>query len=242
MFHLWTVGALKTEATRQAGARKRLKFGPMPEDELGSISNANKPDLVNGLQGRMDWRETFGPEFAEWRSIPAGITPEKKKKKAKKALADARKKAGEKVGKTQSFCCRFACLALHPDFSDDYLRFKGGSDGTGRAEQDAKCVGERHRFFVRVAKSMATTEWLDTNGNPLSIPDDHSNDDRASPNLKALLQGLDLEGVTETLQKELQVVFKGDEAAFYTDLQGRCFKWLKEVRAAHTVSARCLTV
>lgn len=103
-----------------------------------------------------------------------------------------------------------------------------------RGEQDAKEVNGRHRFYQLVAKAMATVGWKDSHGNPLSVPDDHSNDERAPERLKSLLDNLDLKGAAVSLREEITTVFKGDETAFFVDLQQKCYRWLKEVRKHHT--------
>lgn len=243
LFHLWALPKLKKEATREAGPRSALRYGPLPEHELRQISNANKQDLVHALTARMEWVASLDQQ-PEWTEIPIGITPEKKKARQESRIAVAAKKARGSTpqgGSSQPHYCRLVCLTVHPDFNGDYLCSRGGNEGVPRSEEDARAVGERHRFFVRVARAMATPNWRDSHGNPLSVPDDHSKDDRASDHLKSLLKNLDLEGSATSLQEELRTVFKGDEGAFYADLQSRCFKWLGIVRSHHTVSVVVFT-
>lgn len=193
------------------------------------------------LTNRMGWREQLGVE-PEWLDIPPNTTPQKKLDAELKKVSKAKRKSGgiEKVSRSQAYCCRLVCLTVHEDFYEEYLAFRGGGRGTGRGEQDAREVGERHRFFRIVARAMAAEGWKDSNGNPLSVPDDHSKDEWASPKLKSLLSSLDLEGAAVSLRRELVTVFKGDEDAFYSDLQSRCHRWLKDVRGYQTVSVKVL--
>lgn len=242
MFHLWSLPSLKAEAVREAGRRNALKFGPLPADELRQISNANKSELVQALTSRMEWRVQLGQD-PEWKTIRPGITPEKKKAHSEKALAAATRRARggpPRAGSSQAYCCRLACLAVHPDFYGDYLCFRGGGEGISRGEQDAKQMGPKHRFFVKVARAMATPNWRDSNGRPLSVPNDHANDERASDRLKSLLKSLDLEGAAVSLHQELDTLFRGNEDVFFVDVQQRCFKWLKDIRSQHTVSLAVL--
>ncbi|CAB1120800.1 unnamed protein product [Ectocarpus sp. CCAP 1310/34] len=176
----------------------------------------------------MKWRASLGVE-PEWKGIRCGVTPEKKKQ-----LRRSRQTGQPTPNSSQALCCRLVCLTLHPEFKDDYMCFRGGGEGTARTELDVRATGAKHRFFARVARAMATPTWRDGNGNPLSVPNDHSKDELASEHLKSLLKRLDLEGAAKSLQEELRGKFKGDEGAFYADLQLRCFNWLKEVRGKHT--------
>eukprot|EP00903_Cladosiphon_okamuranus_P005786 g5733.t1 len=241
-YDLWNLPDLRKEAIRQAGKRKGLKFGPMMEDEVKQLSNANRRDLSAALTKRMEWREGLGVE-PEWTDTPIGVTPEKRKKQQAERTAKAKKKAGrghegQQKGrgftKHQGYCCRLACLTVLDEFYGEYLRSNGGGEGVVRGEQDSGEVNGRHRFYRLVAKAMATGEWKNEHVNPLSVPDDHSNDERAPPKLKSLLRDLDLEGAALSLRGEVATVFAGDEEAFQVDLQQRCYKWLKEIRSHHT--------
>lgn len=232
---------MKSEAIRQAGSRKGLRYGPLPEDELKQLSNAKREDLQRALTERMRYREDLNLE-PEWRAIRPGITPEKRKKRQEQMVAKAKKVAAGGAAKTkgtltrnQGYACRLACLTVLDQFYDEYLRSKGGGDGVARGEQDSREVNANHRFYFLVARAMATVGWRDSHGNPLSVPDDHSNDDRAPERLKSLLENLDLEGAAVSLREELEVVYRGDEGAFYAYLQESCYKWLKDIKKHHTV-------
>ena len=244
MLELWDLTQLKKEAGRQAGRRRALKYGPLPEDELKQLSNANRPQLIAALRSRMAWREELEVE-PEWTNIPVGVTPQKKKDKAMAKVAKAaRKHSGgrralktPKVTQSMAYSCRLVCLTTHEEFYDDYICYRGGSSGTPRGEQDTGAVGDRHRFVVRVARAMAQRDWKDKYGNAISVPDNHSKDTRAPDKLRILLADLDLEGAAVSLQGQLETVFKKDEPVFYTWLQSECSRWLRDVKGHHTVSS-----
>lgn len=238
-FDLWVLKDLRHEATRQAGTNTALTYGPLPENVVRQISNARKDELVQALDARLKWREQLA-QPPEWTDIPIGTTPEKKKQKREASIAKAKKKAGKKEtveSDVQGFCCRMVCLMMQPDFLDLYVKSKGGSTGIARAEQDEGAVGFRHIFYQRLARAMATIQWRDADGRPLSVPDDHAQDDKAPEALKARLASLpdDMERSAVTLHNDLQR-FDGDDNAFYLELQRRIFQWVKDVQANHTVS------
>lgn len=243
-FSLWGLPALKTEALRQAGSNKMLLYGSAPEHQLRQISNAKRADLIHALDARVKYRIELGLP-PEWVATPVGVTPEKKKQKRDEKVERARKKAGREGGKApvvtevQTFTCRMVCLIMQPEFLDLYVQSKGGAGGIARAEQDEGAVGMKHKFYQKLAVAMVTVGWKDSNGNPLSVPDDHKQDDKAPESLTARLATLpeEMERSAASLVTELQEGFNGDRPTFLLDLQRRLFGWLKNVRKTHTV--RC---
>lgn len=234
MWDLWPLPNLKAECARLAGRRASLKYGPLPEQVLASISNQNRGKLIYALTKRAEWRESLDLD-PEWYFTPRDVTPQKKKMAALGKVAKAlRKKAGPKISitPTQMSCCRLVCLMLDPVLFELYVKSKGGA---GRDEQDAKATGANHQFYVEVAKAMATVGWESSTGNAVSIPDTHEKDALAPDTLKSHLAIVDLEGAAAAFQRELRTVFGGDKDAFYHELQKRCFKWIKDIKAHHTV-------
>lgn len=242
-YDLWGRDALKDEALRQAGKRGALRFGPGEDDVLRQISNAKKPKMKHALKSRIRYLEESGAE-AQWMHAPLGLTPEKKKSEQQARVTKAKKKSGQRGRKAvvsseaQTYCCRLACLTFNPDFWPLYLRSKGGGEGIGRDEQDKGAVGKNHEFYKKIAVAMCTVNWKDSNGNPLSLPDDHSTDERAPDTLLKALDALpaEMENSAAALQEELETIFRGDKETFLYDLQTRSYNWIKGIKAHHMVS------
>lgn len=210
-----------------------MKYGPLPNEVLRNTSNANKDECVNALLKRTEWLATLG-EIPEWVSTPIGITPEKAPKRRRVTTSTSAQGLGRGMRTTESCCCRLVCLTLRPPLWDLYVASMGGSS---RAEVDANETGYRQKFYVEVAKAMMDEDWTDINGNFISVPDDHHNDERAPEILKKALNELDLRGPALSLQRELEEAWKGEKDHFMLDLQRRCSDWLKEIKKYHTVGA-----
>lgn len=195
--------------------------------------------MVDALIKRADWRASYSDQ-PEWAQTPLGCTPEKKKKdherrvnKAAKACGSVDEKGSAGLSVNEGYLCRLVCLTLSPPLWDLYHISRGK---ISRAEQDAGETGCKHEFYVKLAQGMVDEEWKDSNGNKVSVPSDHSQDDKAPEGLRRQLRSLDLEGAARGLKNERRIKWKNNEDAFMYDLQKRCFDWLKEVRKNHTVS------
>ncbi|CAN0450054.1 unnamed protein product, partial [Pylaiella littoralis] len=207
------------------------------DNVLRQISAAKKDDMVDALIKRADWRASYSDQ-PEWAQTPLGCTPEKKKKdherrvnKAAKACGSVDEKGSAGLSVNEGYLCRLVCLTLSPPLWDLYHISRGK---ISRAEQDAGETGCKHEFYVKLAQGMVDEEWKDSNGNKVSVPSDHSQDDKAPEGLRRQLRSLDLEGAARGLKNERRIKWKNNEDAFMYDLQKRCFDWLKEVRKNHT--------
>ncbi|CAM9979332.1 unnamed protein product [Pylaiella littoralis] len=239
-YQLWNVPELRKECARLAGddakrgQRQGLRFGSSDTDVLRQISAAKKDEMVNALVKRADWREEYGGE-PEWTRTPMGVTPEKKKREHERRVHNAERGCG-RVGDGGSsthegYLCRVVCLTLSPPLWDLYHQSKGK---ISRAEQDAKETGFKDEFYVKSAQAMVNVDWEDSNGNKVSVPSDHSKDDRAPDGLRRQLRAVDLAGAARGLLNERRLQWPNNEEAFLFDLQKRCYAWLKEARSTHT--------
>ena len=61
---------------------------------------------------------------------------------------------------------------------------------------------------------MLNEDRTGSNGNIISVPDDHDQDDRAPDTLKKALASLDLRGPALSLQRELADEWKGNKEGF----------------------------
>ena len=233
-FSAWKLDSLRTECLRLAGRRKALRYGLFAEDVLHSISNAKKDQCITALVERAGYITALGKD-AEWKDTPVGITPEKSKKKRTRAhdKKSRKKNSDQSIRKNEAYSCRLAALTVRQPFFDLYMASRSKPS---RAETDARKIGKNHIFYKTVAQAMIDPEWEDPDGNKLSVPDDHESDIRAPENLRDALRSLDLKGAAESLLQELEHKWDNEED-FLTTLQECCLKWLKEIRAAHTVSS-----
>lgn len=196
---------------------------------LKSVTSATKKDLAKALVDRTAWRKDQG-QSPEWKETPIGITPVKKAS-AKKPKVEG---AGPPKAPTpkRAYHCRL--LAAMGD-ERLFALYTASRNNPTRAEQDAKAIGHRHPFYVELAKVMADRDWKDSNGNEISLPDDHKGDTSAPDTLRSRLEGLDLISPADTLLGSLEL--GSDGKPDYEPLQKQCVIWLKEIKSEYTVRA-----
>ena len=101
-----------------------------------------------------------------------------------------------------------------------------------RHEQDRKALGWKHDFVRELAKAISNPDWVDSNGNGISLPDDHKGDQSAPQSLLSALAGLDLVGTASTLRAELPLDEAGNPV--YEGLMKRIAHAIEEIKAKHT--------
>ena len=105
-----------------------------------------------------------------------------------------------------------------------------------RHEQDRKALGWKHDFVRELAKAISNPDWVDSNGNGISLPDDHKGDQSAPQSLLSALAGLDLVGTARTLRAELPLDEAGNPV--YEGLMKRIAHAIKEIKAKRILAMR----
>ena len=191
------------------------------------MSSASKKDLADALSGRASWRY-HNEDAPEWEDTPTGIIPVRKTPAPKPDVKGLLAKV--KLPK-QSFHCRLLCV-MNCDHM--FSLFEAANNAPTRDQIDRKAVGARHVFVAKAARAMANPGWKDSNGNGISLPNDHQNDSTAPLSLRSGLQGLDLVGTGTALLHALDRLEDGEPD--YRELETHILPWFREIKAGHTVS------
>lgn len=121
--------------------------------------------------------------------------------------------------------------------SDEKFRalFDKANQEPTRDAQDAREIGAHHIFFQKLATAFIDDEWVNSNGNPISIPASHANDSPEAPqSLHDALDELDLDTPAINVRSSL---FKGDDGKLdLKPLETALDKWVKKLRSKHSVS------
>lgn len=213
----------KPGSTRDGG----IRYGATPEDILTNIYSAKKDVLSAALTKRAQYREENDME-REWELCPLGLTPEKKKAKA----GVAPNVMGKLPRKTDSAVCRMICLLANDTKLLDM--FVKSHQKPSRDELDLHAIGSGRELYVQLAIAMVDEDWRSSDGNPISLPDDHLSDPKAPPELCNCLAALDLKAPARALRSCVNEDDDGN--LLLRPIQDQLKDWITDVKGKHAVS------
>lgn len=213
----------KPGSTRDGG----IRYGAAPEDILTNIYSAKKDVLSAALTKRAQYREENDME-REWELCPLGLTPEKKKTKA----GVEPNLTGKLPRKTDSAVCRMICLLANDTKLLDM--FVKSHRQPSRDELDRHAIGSGRELYAQLAIAMVDENWRSSDGNPISLPDDHLSDPKAPPELCNHLAALNLEAPARALRSCVNEDEDGN--LLLRPIQDQLKDWIIDVKGKHAVS------